>query len=349
MNLAVFQNGPPDGLPPLVPPDELMKNVFIPTWDNRPATVPPVIQMNGITFLTHQNIAAIIAKPGAGKSSNMEAIISSYLNSERDNLGYQVSESCKGIIYIDNERTNIDVWNSFYRTCRRAGIEEGQPVNNVVIAGLRSISRLDERRKLIEHFLDNHPCSLLLLDGAGDLVLDTNDLQEAGECRVWMRALTAKYDISIVTTLHPNPNSEKPRGHQGSEICREAESVLILKSYDENTRIITSDFEHGKNRNNAPLTAAFRWSDNQKMFISVDYDSIEETKLRAKEDQKRGELIELAKSILPPPTALKNCDLINAIRDREEVSEPTANRQIKSMREMGIIKKHEDGYYRFLL
>jgi hypothetical protein len=325
------------------------KNVFIPEWGNRPEELPAVVKLGGTTILTHQNTAALIANPGGGKSSAMEAIAASYLNPMTDNLGFEVDPSCKGLIIVDNERTNLDVWNSFYRMCRRAQIPEGGAVPNVKIAGLRSVARLPERIKTIEYLLENNPCSLLLIDGAGDLVTDTNDLMQAIECRIWLREITVKYNISIFVTLHPNPNSNKPRGHQGSEICREAECVLLAKPYDDDTKIITSDFEQGKNRNNPKLTTAYRWSDNERMFISVDYGDLMAGRQTSKDQAGRIQAEALARVLLPPPTSLKHADFVNAIMQKTSQSEPTAKRKIKDMTGWGIARKYEDGFYRLNL
>jgi hypothetical protein len=330
------------------PPDktEFIKNIYFPNWSNKPDELPPVTSLAHTPILTYQNMTAVIANPGSGKSSIMEAIMSAYLNPEADNLGFEVDNSCKGIIYIDNERTNTDVWNSFSRMCRRAGIAEGAEVNNVVIAGMRSIPRLKERIEAIEYLLDNNPCSLLLIDGAGDLVYDTNDLEQAIECRIWLRAITVKYNLSVIVTLHPNPGTNKPRGHQGSEICREAECVLLVKPYEGDVKLITSDFENGKNRNNPKLTTAFVWSDTNMMFITADYEDAQASKQEVKDKAKRNQAELLAKKLLPAPTSLTYTELSEAIADANSLSLATANRRVKEWATWKIITKHVDDRYR---
>jgi len=325
---------------------EVKKNVYIPDWTNRPEELPGIIKLGGTTILTHQNTGALIANPGAGKSSAMEAIAASFLNPAADNLGFDVDQSCPGIIIVDNERTNTDVWNSFYRMCRRAGISEGEDIGNVKIAGLRSVARLNERVKVIEHLLDNNPCGLLLLDGAGDLVLDTNDLSQAIECRIWLRELTVKYNISIFVTLHPNPGSEKPRGHQGSEICREAECVLLAKPFDGDTKVITSDFEHGKNRNNPKLTTAFRWSDQHRMFVSADYEDAIASKSDALDQKRRLNSKALASTVLTGQKAMKHAELVDAIMDKSSCKESSAKTRIREMTAWGYVEKGQDERYR---
>jgi hypothetical protein len=324
------------------------KNVFIPTWNNKPEVLPSVVSLSGTPILTFQNTSAIIANPGMGKSSICEAICSSYLNPDADSLYFEVDQSCKGIVYVDNERTNTDVWNSFYRICRRAAIKEGEELKKVKIAGLRSVPRLAERKESIEYLLSNHECSLLLLDGAGDLVTDTNDLMEAAECRIWLRELTVKYKISVLTTIHPNPNSNKPRGHIGSEIIRESECVLLAKLCADDVRIITSDFEHGKNRNNPKLTTAYKWSDEQSMFVSANTESAP-TKQSKKDKLARVEAENLALKVLSPPTALRYTDLVDKIMQALNQTESTAKRARDNMLAWKIIKKFDDGLYRTII
>jgi Bifunctional DNA primase/polymerase, N-terminal. len=330
-------------------PEELFKAVYIPNWENRPEPKPALVLLGGTGLLTHQNIVGVIAAPGMGKSSCVESIGANLLNPECDSMGFTVDPSCNGILIIDNERTDADVWNSYYRIHKRAGLDRNADTSKITLAGLRFVARLDDRKKIIEQLIIEKQPSIVIIDGAGDLVQDTNNLEQAMECRVWMRDLTVRHKVSIITTLHPNPTSNKPRGHQGSEICREAESVLLIKPYDNDTKIITTEFEYGKNRNNPKLTTAFRWSDQHKMFMSADFDDVQENKLRKRQDNKRDELVGMAREVLPAPTAMKHDELSTVIQEKYEVSEKTARRRIKDMVDMTVIKSHDDNRYRLII
>ena len=241
--------------------------VFIPTWDNRPIEQPPVLKLNDESILSFQNITCIVAPPGAGKSNVCESIVSSVINSDVDNLGF--TTTAKSILFIDMERTQSDVWKSFYRIMKRAKVEKGINIDNVLIVSFRELSTAQERRDKIEDILKEKHYEILLFDGIGDLVSDTNSLEQAIGCKNWVRMITSKYDTSILTTLHPNKNSNTPRGHIGSEILRESENVFII-DVDNKTgiRTITTDFAHGKARNGKHATGCFEWSDEHMMFIS---------------------------------------------------------------------------------
>ena len=66
-----------------VPPVQIdpLNNVFIPDWYNRPAQVPGVLSLGDTEILSHQNLTSVIAKPGQGKSSIIEAIEGSFSKS----------------------------------------------------------------------------------------------------------------------------------------------------------------------------------------------------------------------------------------------------------------------------
>jgi len=241
-------------------------DVFIPNKDNKPPALKPIISINGVPILTHQNLTSIIAAPGSGKSSICEAICSAAINPNTDNLGIELSNEITKVLFFDTERVNVDVWNGYERMNRRA---ESKDSDRAQIIGLRMIPETAKRRAMIEQLIDEYKPQLIILDGAGDMVTDTNSLEQAIECRIWFRKLTCKYNLSILTTLHPNKGSSTPRGHIGSEILRESHGVLIIET-DGETKTLTNDFSHGKNRNGAKVSTSFSWSDEKRMFVSCE-------------------------------------------------------------------------------
>lgn len=242
--------------------------LFVPTWNNKPPFKEPILKLNNEPVLSFQNITCIIASPGSGKSSTMEAIVSSVINKSSDNLHF--TTTAKSVLYIDFERTELDVWNSFYRVMTRSKVSKGEEISTIKIISFRRIPSAQERKKMIEDLIIQFKPELLLLDGIGDLVDDTNSLPEAIQCKGWARRITSKYKLSIITTLHPNKNTLTPRGHIGSEMVRECENVLIIKVNGDNSRTITTDFEHGKSRNSGHAEASFKWNDNEHMFTGIE-------------------------------------------------------------------------------
>ena len=104
--------------------DEEDEEVFCPNWNNRPIQQPPIVSINGVSFLTQDNIGVLVATVGYGKSSIFESILSNVLNKDCDCLGFEVGDSVKKAMFIDIERTQFDVWDSWYRMIKRAEIKE---------------------------------------------------------------------------------------------------------------------------------------------------------------------------------------------------------------------------------
>lgn len=267
--------------PPLFIPEETKKlpGVYIPNWDNEPIARNPVVMINGISILRHQNLTSIIASPGSGKSSFCEAVCSSFLNPDCDSLGISIGKEIGCVLYFDCERTDEDLHNSFKRIYRRANITRDQEAPPVRIYGLRAISKHEQRIETIETLVsfENSENLLVIIDGAGDLVKNVNDLDESVNCRFWIRQLTQK-GISVLTTLHPNKGTLNPRGHIGSELLREADGVLAIQKKNE-IHLLTTNFEHGKNRNAGEVTCGFKWNDEVKMFTSIKLGSGKEQNL----------------------------------------------------------------------
>src|SRR5262245_48661209 len=90
--------------------EDLRNKIFTPNWYNKPENVPAVVSLRSVPTLSYQNIFALIASPGLGKSAGCESICSAYINPFCDALGFSVDPNCRGIIYVDNERTDCDVW-----------------------------------------------------------------------------------------------------------------------------------------------------------------------------------------------------------------------------------------------
>jgi len=241
-------------------------DVFIPTKDNKPPELKPIISIGGVPILTHQNITSIIAAPGSGKSSICEAICSAAINPHTDNLGIELSDEITKVLFFDTERVDVDVWNSYERMNRRANSEDS---DRAQIIGLRMIPYAKQRRERIQELIAINNPQLIILDGAGDMLDNTNCNIEAEDLTRWIRFLTCEYNLSIITTLHPNKGSYSSRGHVGGELLRQSECVLLIKKEGE-TKTLTTDFEQGKNRNAGEACTSFSWSDDKRMFVSCE-------------------------------------------------------------------------------
>mgnify|MGYP002628665159 CR=1 FL=1 len=279
-------------------PIELDSRIFSPNWNNKPVEKEPILTLNGSPMLTYQNVSVFVAGAGTGKSSVCEAICGAVIRENKggDTLGFEVSKKVKKVLFIDMERTNTDVWNSFVRMNKRAGLKQGDEQDKALFRGLRIITDLKERKESIMKLMKIHKPDLIILDGSGDLVDDPNCGKEAKGLTAWFRHLTSDFNCSIITTLHPNKGTDNMRGHVGGELLREAEGISFITKKGGIHRI-SSNHAQGKSRNSGPNDGEglFTWSDSVNMFVNCyeEAGNVGRPKLEPLEDLSEDEIFAL--------------------------------------------------------
>jgi hypothetical protein len=245
------------------------KRIPILTWSKvRPQRRPPIAKLGGVQLITPKNVCSIIGRPSFGKSTICEAILSKIENPDCDGLGWEFSEEVKNVIWFDCERTIEDVEDSMSRIMQRAEIDNDP--KRIEIIPLKSIPRGRERRDLIEKAIEKMKPSIVIIDGAGDLVTDTNSLEQATHVTDFFRRMTEVHDVAILTTLHPNfkgMSEGSPRGHIGSELMRESQAVLTIKKNSDDTRTLTTKFDSGKCKF-GDAESHFKWDGDNGMVVS---------------------------------------------------------------------------------
>lgn len=317
-----------------------------------PRATRHLLDFNGTGILRPGNVCTIIGPAGYGKSQVFESLISSYLNPYVDTLGLRVADhDGRPLLWIDGERTKDDIAHGFARIKRRIRIEdnpdliEGDRFRGVNCFPLIEYADIPARVKELERLIFDLSPGLVILDGAGDFVRDPNDLPASVDFVALLIALANSENFAAVVSIHPNPGGgqdNKARGHLGSELLRKSESVLLLKRAPDNRdiRILTMDFGHGKNRNQADnLEHAFAWNDEHKMFMSCQYTPPVRT--GKTEDQQ-----EAFNAILTDGKQMSYSELCEALKARG-MSHRTATRWIEAGVEKEMIF-NSDGKYKIV-
>jgi hypothetical protein len=180
----------------------------------------------------------------------------------------------------------------------------------------------------------------VLLDGVADLVADVNDAKESNGLVTQLHALAIEFDCSIIGVIHLNPgNSDKTRGHLGSQLERKTEANLKLERKDGKT-VVWAD----RNRR-APIPMesgpCFIWSDEAEMHISTGALG------RLKQEVKRGHLRELAEAVM---NASGNGRLSwkgfhAGIAEADGLSAGGARKKFAAMLDHGVIEKDDERQY----
>jgi len=328
-------------------PDSIIpehKRLFQPDWNNKPPVQKNIVKTQGKRVLTTGNILAIVSKAGTGKSSVCEGFVANLINPKCDSFGFECDLTDNGgrdkVLYIDTERTIQDTWNSWERTYRRAGISAPNVDKRLLFFNLKAVS-IPERKKIVSEILmKNKDIGLIIFDGATDFIRDTNSIGEASEFIDWIN--TFNPSISVIVTIHSNPMDNKPRGHIGSELCRRAESVFLIRKLDDGIREITTEFEHGKNRNDGDeITNYYKYSDDVNMFISCDYSLPNNIRQTEKTDEYK----QIIKEIFEGKTICSVSFIVNKLMEKTGKIEPTCKTIFyRNLVKCNLIVQSVDGY-----
>jgi hypothetical protein len=242
--------------------------IYYPSWDNIPPKEQTVIKFKETPLLSKGGILSLCAEPGVGKSSIMEAFISSHLNQNSDSLSVSIllnSERNK-ILFCDTERSQWESHKAWSKLMKRAGISQNSNDHKcLVFANLKALS-INERKTFVNDFANqNKDLAIIVFDGGADFMNNTNDLDESNKFNDWIN--TFNPNISFMFTVHTNPSDNKPRGHFGSEICRRSQTVLLARRRGEIFEI-TTNFEHGKNRHGKHESWNYKYCQETDMFVS---------------------------------------------------------------------------------
>ena len=232
----------------------------------RPKLKPRVYFANE-SFVTNQNLSVILASPGTGKSSICESILASVLNKDCDTLSFKVDEDVQRAIYFDTERDLSMIDRSNERMLQRANVSEH--LENALVVGLRENFSVKDKKEKIIQVIEHYQPQLILIDGVSDLMSNTNSEEETNAVIEWLMNLIVKYNLSIITTLHPNKGTDTARGWIGSEMLRKCEGVILVKENVDERRTMSVT----KARDSAKPKASFKWCNESLRMMSCEHNA----------------------------------------------------------------------------
>ncbi len=71
---------------------------------------------------------------------------------------------------------------------------------------------------------------MIIVDGLADFLKDVNDPEQSNSIVKFFEDIAIQCKTSVIVIVHQNPNSDKERGHLGSQLQRKSESVLSVKA-----------------------------------------------------------------------------------------------------------------------
>lgn len=199
------------------------------------------LEQNGVGFAPLGNIMAICAEMKNGKTWLMLSLAAALLKGAWG----QIKATCESprVLWFDTEQDKYDTMLILRRIHQMCGWNYNIDKPQFQIFNLRDI-KFDKRREAIMTAIKWLRPTIVFVDGIRDLVQSVNEEQECYELINDFMAVTAKYHCSIWSVLHVNPNSDKMRGHLGTELGNKTTDVFnVKKEKDRNTGDISFTVE----------------------------------------------------------------------------------------------------------
>lgn len=255
-------------------------SVTLASLEYNPLTPVPkprdVYTAKGTPICTPGNLTTLYSQAKTGKTATVGAMLAAAFddNSAGIHDTLQISGYNRDrlpLLHFDTEQSKYDHDQMIRTACRRVGIETppkwfhsyhltGQPAGTCRRLVLQAM-RL--------HFKRSGGIFSVVIDGHADLVVSPNDEEECFPYVTEMHLAAITHACPIIGVLHMNPNSEsdKGRGHLGSQLERKSESNLTLVKGDDG---ITRLFGLKQRRKVITKDEAicFKWDESKQMHVS---------------------------------------------------------------------------------
>lgn len=317
--------------------DELLelrkyKPDYVPNKDN------VILRIGGKVVGASMNYIIFGGLPKAGKSSYLNSCIASaFVPYDIFTMKINLPDNRRKICLFDTESSDYDYYNRIESIKRFAELENLPNWFNSFQVREDGTGTI---RRMVERYLDLNPdCSVLVLDGLLDLIINYNDEKESSMLTKWLKKITKVHDILIISVLHFNKSNDHTTGVIGSHSDRFAQSTLdIKKDKDNNTYVMSSRFMRSDS-DFEPITL-MNFSGNLQQVAN---DSVKPKSKKAS-DLDLIESQRLCKQIVTIP--MQYSEIVDEIKERTAESNTYAKQLMKIWISKGMVSKDHTGKYK---
>jgi hypothetical protein len=145
-------------------------------------------------------------------------------------------EGRKKVAFFDTESSLYD----FYRVIERIkyfGLRSNLP-EQIDAFNFREDSPKRIREMIVEYLKTNPDCSIIVIDGLLDLVLNYNDEVETRLLTNWFKKITKEFNILMIGVLHLSKSNGESIGHLGSNTDRWSQSSILVEKHKETNQLV---------------------------------------------------------------------------------------------------------------
>ena len=284
----------------------------------------PILLQGDVPLLSSGEISLITGIAKAKKTFLLSWFIAILLGKKEAEFTNKLQG---GILHIDTEQGRRRTNNVVRRIYRLLNLDFDLSIPNFTALSIRELSAI-ERFSVLEMAIKENSYSIVFVDGLADLIRNTNCLEECSRSVSELMRLAEDYNVHICSVVHTNPNSDKTRGHVGSELQRKCETVMLVKKEGEVSTV-------------SPQFCRNKEFEKFSFFVNPDSGLPETCELPNLGTQAR----DLFTSIFENLSEIKYGDLCEIVMEKESVVERTAKRKISQAVEFRILTKTENGSY----
>lgn len=284
---------------------------------------PPVLYQGDRTMISKGDFSVVVGAAKSRKTFCVSAMVGAYLCAD-EYMNMSSPNDAGNVLWIDTEQSVYHAVKVAKRVCRIAGIPTNKKSDRFRMLCFREYEPT-RRRELTDKAIRLYKPSLVIVDGAADLILDVNDSGESAKLATMFMDITKELDNHIITVLHTNPGGDKPRGHLGTNFLNKAQALFIVRADGDTSTvsvercrdIAVDNFAFTVNKDGLPVLASI---------------------------PEKSDKLDNLKTIFSKYTQpIRQTDLRDTIITDEGIKKSMANRRIREAKEMGILIENNVG------
>lgn len=195
-----------------------------------------VIQQFETPIFSLGDISTITGMAKSRKTFLITSIIVAFL-SDSGFLNLNSDLPSKRVLLIDTEQSRAFVQRLIRRIYRLMKWNfEDDVKDRLRVLSLRELTP-EKRLEVVKNTIEAFKPTLVFIDGSADLINDTNSVEDSNTLVNELMRISTDQKCHICSVVHTNPNSEKTRGHFGSELQRKSETVMLVTREGDTTTV----------------------------------------------------------------------------------------------------------------
>lgn len=199
----------------------------------------PVLKQGENAVIFPHTINVIQGQAGTHKSRLAENICAAFLKRHGCNgelLGFRRTgfEAAHTVVYVDTERNLSEQLPYALQSIQMsAGYDKADHPHNFDFVSLLQVSRSERFAALneyLQHIKNETETPLfIVLDVATDCIEDFNKVDKSMQLIDLMNVAVNEHNVIFLCLIHENPQSDKARGHFGTELMNKASTVMQVR------------------------------------------------------------------------------------------------------------------------